>query len=614
MPFSAADEGINIEADPPHAERRACRLTICGGRGDRPRVYSAYFRLKEPPFSLSPDPRFLFMSERHREGLAHLIYGIRQPGGFVLLTGEIGSGKTTLSRSLVKQLPAETDVALILNPRLTVLELLASICDELRVPSTAEAKSVKVMVDALNRRLLETFAQGRRTVLIIDEAQNLQTDVLEQIRLLTNLETSQEKLLQIILIGQPELLQVLRQKRLLQLAQRITAQYHLLPLSRSETFGYIRHRLSVAGRSDPIFTTAAMFHVYRLSGGVPRLINIICDRAMLGAYSLDRRRVSAGIVCRAHKETRGFIPWRRRVHAVRAAGYAGLALLMIGGGLYIGTGSLYFHRRDAAATEGAVPAAQSPGPVPSDSGGPQKSPGLEAVHDPPVSGGGDTSIQHSREAAAGVPAPNPRLAAILADPALRGTNASCFANLYSRLGLKIPADRSNLGCGGAAEQGFTCMNRVGNWTKLRYYDLPAILEVNLPTGARHRVTLVRLDDTTATLAIGDREYTFPLQEVDSAWDGSFILVWKLPFPSRRITLGTRGEDVLWIRHALETLEGGAPGTAGSNLYDEGLRKLVMAFQLSRSLPQDGMVGNATLVRLTLAVMGPDAPSISRHAP
>jgi len=492
-----------------------------------------------------------------------------------------------------------------------VLELLASICDELRVPPTAEAKSVKVLVDALNRRLLETFAQGRRTVLIIDEAQNLQTDVLEQIRLLTNLETSQEKLLQIILIGQPELLRVLRQKRLLQLAQRITAQYHLLPLSRRETFGYIRHRLSVAGRSDPIFTGAALFHVYRLSGGVPRLINIVCDRAMLGAYSLDRRQVSAGIVRRAHNETRGFIPWHRRI---RAPGYAGLALLIVGVGLYFGTGSLSFRRRDAAVTDGAVPAAKSAGPVQPDPGSSQASPGLEPVHDPPVSAAGETSVQSAREAVAGTPSSNPRLADILADPATRGTNASCFANLYNRLGLKIPADRANVGCGAAADQGFSCMYRVGNWTKLRYYDLPAILEVTLRSGARHRITLVGLDDRTATLAIANREYTFPLQEVDSVWDGAFILVWKLPFPSRPIALGTRGGDVLWIRHALDDLDGKPPGAADSDLYDEGLRKRVTAFQQSRSLPQDGMVGNATLVRLTLAVMGPNAPSISRHSP
>jgi len=277
-------------------------------------MYTDYFNLSEPPFSLTPDPRFLFMSERHREGLAHLLYGVRQPGGFVQLTGDIGSGKTTLCRCLVKQLPPETDVALILNPRLTVVELLATVCDELGISYPAETGSVKVLIDALNQRLLESHAGGRRTVLIIDEAQNLHEDVLEQIRLLTNLETSKEKLLQIILIGQPELLSVLKHQKLRQLAQRITARYHLIALSRRETYAYIHHRLRVSGRRDPLFTTPAMRLVYRLSGGVPRVINIICDRALLGAYALDKQRVSAAIVRQASIETRGILSWRSRFH------------------------------------------------------------------------------------------------------------------------------------------------------------------------------------------------------------------------------------------------------------------------------------------------------------
>ena len=248
-------------------------------------MYTDCFKLSEPPFSLTPDPRFLYMSERHREGLAHLFYGVQQPGGFVQLTGDIGSGKTTLCRCLVKQLPPGTDIALILNPRLTVIELLATVCDELGISYPSEAASIKVLIDALNQRLLESHARSRRTVLIIDEAQNLNEDVLEQIRLLTNLETSKEKLLQIILIGQPELLSLLKRKNLRQLAQRITARYHLLALSRSETYAYIQHRLLVAGRRDPLFTRRAMHCVYRLSGGMPRAINIICDRALLGAYA-----------------------------------------------------------------------------------------------------------------------------------------------------------------------------------------------------------------------------------------------------------------------------------------------------------------------------------------
>ncbi len=557
-------------------------------------MYSDYFRLREPPFSLTPDPRFLFMSERHREGLAHLFYGIQQPGGFVQLTGEIGSGKTTLCRSLVKQLPPETDVALILNPRLTAIELLASVCDELGVSYPAETRSIKILVDALNRRLLDAYAKRRRTVLIIDEAQNLHSDVLEQIRLLTNLETSQEKLLQIILIGQPELLSVLRQKKLLQLAQRITARYHLLALTRRETYAYIRHRLSVAGRSDPLFTAPAMLHVYRLSGGVPRLINIICDRALLGAYALDRPRVSAGIVCHAHREMQGVVPWYQRIRLAWTAGIAALVALTFLGGIFLGTENLPVLRRDATAIGSSGSNLSHPPAGPA-----VEAPKAELIQHQPI---GETPP-------GAVPAAQ-RLATILADPSLRGTSASSFASLYVRLGIKVPMNPSGPGCKVEGDRGFDCLFRVGNWTRLRYYDLPALLELTLPSGQRHRVTLVGLGDETATLAIGGREYTFRLQEIERVWDGSFILLWKLPFPSRQISPGARGKDVVWVRQILDTLEGKDPRAAESDLYDESLRQRIMAFQRDRSLPQDGLVGSVTLVRLTLAAMGPNAPSIS----
>src|SRR5918911_3603598 len=233
-------------------------------------MYTNYFSLKEAPFSIAPDPRYLFMSERHREALAHLLYGIGEGGGFVQLTGEVGTGKTTLCRCLLEQVPPHVDVALILNPRLTALELLAAVCDELRIPYPAETTSTKTLVDLLYRYLLDAHGRGRRTVLIIDEAQDLSIDVLEQVRLLTNLETTREKLLQIILIGQPELIDLLARDDLRQLAQRVTARYHLQPFSEVEARGYVRHRLKVAGQTRAIFTDAALRRLHLDTGGVPR--------------------------------------------------------------------------------------------------------------------------------------------------------------------------------------------------------------------------------------------------------------------------------------------------------------------------------------------------------
>src|SRR5512144_2369039 len=265
-------------------------------------MYAAHFGLSEPPFSITPDSRYVYMSEAHRDGLAHLVYGIGQGGGFVQLTGEVGTGKTTVCRCLLQQLPPHVDVAFVLNPRLTALELLATVCDELRIPYPSTTDSLKVLVDALYRYLLDAHARGRRTVLVIDEAQNLSVEVLEQIRLLTNLETDRDKLLQVILIGQPELAALLARPALRQLAQRVTARYHLQPLAARDTVACVRHRLRVAGQSAMLFTPAALREVHRRSGGVPRLINLIGDRALLGAFAHDRHRVDARTVRRAASE------------------------------------------------------------------------------------------------------------------------------------------------------------------------------------------------------------------------------------------------------------------------------------------------------------------------
>jgi len=269
-------------------------------------MYTSFFGLKEKPFSITPDPRYLFMSERHAEALAHLMYGVNEAGGFVQLTGDIGTGKTTLVRTMLEKMPQHADVAVILNPRISPQELLLSICQELAiVVSEAAATSSKALVDMLNVRLLAAHAQGRRVIVIVDEAQNLSADTLEQVRLLTNLETPSAKLMQIILIGQPELRDVLAHSGLKQLAQRITGRYHLAPLTRDDSIAYARHRLKIAGATGEIFTGSALREVYRLTAGVPRLINVVCDRALLGAYTEDQHRIDAATVRRAASEVFG---------------------------------------------------------------------------------------------------------------------------------------------------------------------------------------------------------------------------------------------------------------------------------------------------------------------
>jgi general secretion pathway protein A len=265
-------------------------------------MYSGFFGFNSPPFSIAPNPDFMFLSPRHAEALAHLRFGLGDAGGFVLLTGEVGTGKTTVSRSLLQELDEQTDVAFILNPTLSELELLAAICDELKIRYKKTDASLKLLGDKITQRLQKNHDAGKKTILIIDEAQHLQPAVLEQLRLLTNLETNTKKLLQVILIGQPELQQLLQRNDLRQLAQRITARYHLLPLNLSEVQQYVRFRLKVAGCERPVFNDKAVKKLYELSGGIPRLLNLLADRALLAAYGKQQAVVDAKEVQRAAAE------------------------------------------------------------------------------------------------------------------------------------------------------------------------------------------------------------------------------------------------------------------------------------------------------------------------
>jgi general secretion pathway protein A len=555
-------------------------------------MYAAYFGLNEAPFRLTPDPTYLYMSDQHREALAHLLYGISEGGGFVQLTGDVGTGKTTLCRALLAQLPPQVDVALILNPRLTIPEFLASVCDELKIPYSRDTTSPKVFVDALDRYFLDAHARGRRTVLLIDEAQGLSVEVLEQVRLLTNLETTSEKLLQIILIGQPELGPLLARHDLRQLAQRITARYHLAPFTEPDTHDYVRHRLQVAGGRRGLFSEAAIHRIHAESRGIPRLINIICDRALLGAYAQDKSRIEPAMVARAAAEIRGRVTRARSVASWRWLTAAAVAAAVVVGSMALAPEHLA--RRLSVRLLSAVSMA---GSIPHTATVP---PSHEQDVTPPV---------------AAVGGPLPTLVHVLADPAIRTDEASAFTALYARWGLEQPAAKGQEVCDGGRADGLRCLARTGSWTKLRRYDLPAVLELASPTQARHYALVTGFGGQTVHLEIGGRPVTVPLSEVDPLWDGVFILVWRPPaLTNVPITPGMRAKDVEWLRDRLAAVDGVADGATDRRLYDSALTKRVIGFQRSRVLDPDGLVGEETLVQLMVAAHEPGVPRLSRQRP
>jgi general secretion pathway protein A len=547
-------------------------------------MYTSFFGLSEKPFAITPDPRYLYLSERHAEALAHLLYGINESGGFIQLTGEVGTGKTTVVRTLLSRVPHHADVAVILNPRVTPVEFLLTICEELGLGiAAADRDSVKQMVDALNRRLLSAHAEGRRIIVLVDEAQNLSIDVLEQVRLLTNLETPTQKLLQIILIGQPELRELLDRTDLRQLAQRITGRYHLKPLSREETKGYVRHRLRVAGATEDIFTPAALVELHRLSQGVPRVINVACDRALLGAYTQETKKITAGLVRRAAGEVYG----RRFLPTWLGWLVGSLGVVALAGSLFLGW---QFWR--------------------------QQSPGLSASRAPKNA----AAAHAATPAAAPVPppaaaAPAPKLAsvnALLAANEANTTDAAAFRRLLSLWGTAMSDD--NDPCGQAAKAGLACLEQRGSWTQVRMLNRPAILTLTDDRGQRHRVVLSNLDDKTATLNLGEHNEKVLLDDLSRDWFGEFTVVWK-PKTSRTrlLSLGMKGEEVRWLRRSLNALAGGASDPEHADVYDQELAIAVQNFQREHRLNVDGIAGVQTQVVLDTTLADPSSPLLLSNA-
>ena len=525
-------------------------------------MYHPFFGLTEQPFSIAVNPRYLFMSQRHREALAHLLYGVGSGGGFVLLTGEVGTGKTTLNRCLLEQLPANTDIAIVLNPALSATELLASVCDELEIGYPSETQSLKMLTDALHQFLLGNHGRGRQTVLMIDEAQHLDFDVLEQIRLLTNLETDEKKLLQIILTGQPELESMLARPELRQLNQRITARYKLTALDTQETQNYVRHRLSISGLTGDrsLFTLSALRQIFKLTGGIPRLINLLCDRALMGAYGRNEPIVSAAIVRQAAQEVfgGGASPNTRQLGTPRtgnawhvALAFGTLSVILAGLLVYNGFNSERVLVGEAA---GLV-----------------EPPSADAM------GSEIASVSPATFA-----------------PDWLVTPGAAESALWS-LWRDAPMPPSV--CDAISASTLRCESADSDtWDAVLELNRPVVLELRRRNRFAAATVLLAVKEEVATLLTGEVVCDVPLATVADHWQGRFRYFWESPPGwAGPLRIGDRGSVVAHVVSEFARLDGlpAPPLTT----FTDALETRVKVFQSAVGLRVDGVIGVRTLQAL-----------------
>ena len=553
------------------------------------------------------------MSARHTEALAHLVYGITESGGFIQLTGEVGTGKTTLIRGLLQQLPENADIALVLNPQLSRSEFLAVILEELGIPPVSNPESIKQLHSALNTYLLENHSRGRRTVLIVDEAQNLAIDVLEQIRLLTNLETAQTKLLQITLIGQPELRQVLSRNDLRQLAQRITGRYHLEPLSKKDTSEYIQHRIAVAGGNGAIFSPAACREAFKLSHGVPRIINVICDRALLGAYTQEELVVTPALMRQAAREIYDngqhnesvWLRWQKPLIAS-----ALVAALLLGG--WLGSS-----QRPAQFVSESIPVAET---LPTKTLPPASD---EQLPDAELAVQQETEQRTAQEDLWEPSEEGPKsidaatvdnnTSTVSLDEFLLkhkdSTNtAGAFSTLFSLWGVAYAPGPGNA-CDFAKGYNLSCTWQQGSLAQLQALNRPAILTLRDNNGVSHSVSIVKLSPTIATLEINQEQLDIPVAELSAGWFGSSLLLWQSQIdPDKFLGPGERSTGVPWLRESMIKIRGWNPGEVSDpDYYDDALANEVKEYQRQRRLSVDGLIGAQTQIAINTDLNLPNTP-------
>lgn len=546
-------------------------------------MYLSHFSLNERPFSISPDPRFLFMSNRYREALAHLTYGVEDGGGFVLLTGEVGTGKTTVCRCLLQQLPDNTRLAFVLNPKLNSLELLATICDELDIKYPENCDSLKVLTDKLSDYLLKCYQKGLSVVVMIDEAQNIATEVLEQIRLLTNLETNQKKLLQIILVGQPELQEKLAKRELRQLAQRITARYHLRPLNLKETMAYVLHRVKIAGSKKTLFSRKSIELMHAKTAGIPRLINTICDRALVAACSRNKNQVDHKIMAEAVSDVMGKNPspevlatnkpnrWLKSVVFTTAA----VVLLIVV--FWLGQQS-----NQNQQTVQNLPSTEL---------------SKETVRGQMSQPKSEQSAEQNVDKYAVNQSNSPNLVEqLLGSERWDNNGLWSMQQLLKLWNIEYSPLADGPGCEFAANYGLICHTETGNWQKLRELNRPALLRFSAGLQGEFWGTLRSISGTEASMQFGDRVTTAKLEELSTIWTGEFRMVWQAPSGYQGgLKIGDRGPAILWLSQKMRVLM--SEDAIETEQFDDNLKSLVSQFQRQRNIAADGIAGMQTILTI-----------------
>ncbi len=532
-------------------------------------IYQDWFQLKQAPFAITPDPAFVYLSGAHQEALAHLLYGVGQGGGggFVQLTGEVGTGKTTLCRCLLEQVEKTTHIALILNPLLNQEELIEAILHELQLDELSAA-SHKQRLDQLNDYLLKAHTGGERVVVIIDEAQNLPPETLEQLRLLTNLETNTDKLLQIILLGQPELRDLLGRNDLRQLAQRITARFHLTPLNSEETLAYVKHRLAVAGKpgAHNPFTEAALKTIYRASSGVPRLINTIADRALLAAYASEQSMIDTKLIKAAAEEVTG----ESQTRILGLPVWAGLSLGLL---VFVFLSWLLFN----------FPGSKS----------------IELVQNSKP----DTSTQVIAQAVDNITQPEekpavvsapPELPAVLSETDRYSASKQAWSGMAQIWGIEGQGSLLTESCNKRSNNGFACLQLQGNLRRIRDLNLPVIIELGSGESPDY-LLLTELGNSSADVyPLG----LVSLPALEQDWRGRYYVIWPQDpdWPQTIRADQAEGEIGQRLKRLAQQLVPAWQGEV-SALADPQFGSWLRTFQRSWGLDDDGIIGPETLLYL-----------------